>query len=128
MELGFDVASSNDTPTMLTRIEGKLEQLMITLGKLDPLVFKQKAQLKELERRDQEREAKNIRDRAEQEEKTQKAIELAMMPIKRKTGRPLLERMVPLKGQTREKREERARFRQARQAADAEMLYGAIWD
>jgi hypothetical protein len=128
MELGFDVASSNDTTTMLTRIEEKLEQLMMTLGKLDPLVFKQKAQLKELERRDQEREAKNIREKAEQEEKTQRAIELAMMPIKRRTGRPLLERMVPLKGQTREKREESARLRQAREAADAEMLFGAIWE
>jgi hypothetical protein len=127
-KLGFDAASSNDVTTMLTRIEDRLEGLNVALSKLDPQVFKENAQLKEMKRREDEREAKNIREKKEQEEKTQRAIELAMMPIKRRTGRPLLERMVPRKGETREKREEAARQRYARSVADANLLFGPIWD
>jgi hypothetical protein len=126
--LGFDVASSNDTPTMLARIENKMEGVTHQLSLVDPKLLKELAQWKERERREQERTEKNLREKREQEEKTQKAIQLAMMPIKRRTGRPLGERILPKMGESREKREEALRQKLAQQAADADLLYGAIWD
>jgi phage shock protein A len=126
--LGFDAASSNDTTTMLARIESKMEEMTYKLSRVDPKLLKELAQLKELERRNQERTEKNLRDKKEQEEKTQKAIQLAMMPIKRRTGRPLIERTIPRREDSRDKREEALRRKLAQEAADADLLYGAIWD
>jgi hypothetical protein len=126
--LGFDSASRNDTPTMLRRIEGMLEVMSHRLSQLDAKLMKEKTQERELQRRNQERGEKNVRDKKEQEEKMQKAIQLAMMPIKKRTGRPLVERMVPRKGDSREKREEALRQQMAQEAADADLFYGAIWD
>ena len=130
-QLGFDAASSKDTPTMLRRIESKMEEISMKLenvAKTDPALLKELAQKKETERRNQERTEKNIRDKQEQEEKLVKSLQLAMMPVKKRTGRPLVQRTVPRKEQTREKREEELRQRLAQEAADEDLLYGAIWD
>jgi hypothetical protein len=126
--LGFDPASSNDTATMLSRIESKMEEMTDRLSRVDFKFLKELAQQKELQRRNQERTEKNIREKREQEEKTQKAIQLAMMPIKRRVGRPLTERIIPVKGQSRERKEEELRQKAIREAADTDLLYGAIWD
>jgi arsenate reductase-like glutaredoxin family protein len=126
--LGFDAASSNDTPTMLRRIEGKMEEMTYKLSLVDTGRLKELAQLKEIERRNNERAEKNARDKKDQEEKTQKAIQLAMMPIKKRIGRPLIERMMPVKEQSREKREEALRKKLAREEADSDLLFGVIWD
>jgi hypothetical protein len=126
--LGFDQASSNDTVTMLTRIENTMEELTEKLARVEGKVLNERAMEKEDERREQERTEKNLREKRDQEEKTQKALLLAMMPIKRRTERPLMERMVPKKGETREKKEEALRRKQAREEADRNLLYGAIWD
>jgi hypothetical protein len=126
--LGFDVASSGDTPTMLARIENKMEEVTHLLSLVEPKLLKELAQWKELERREQERTEKNLREKREQEEKTQRAIQLAMMPIKRRTGRPLVERVLPKISESRERREEAFRQKLAQEAADADLLYGAIWD
>lgn len=98
------------------------------VAKTDPALLKELAQKKETERRNQERTEKNIRDKQEQEEKLVKSLQLAMMPVKKRTGRPLVQRTVPRKEQTREKREEELRQRLAQEAADEDLLYGAIWD
>lgn len=128
-QLGFDAASSNDTATMLRRIESKMEELTFILSRqVNQDTLKELAQQKELARRNQERTLKNIQQKKEQEEKTQKAIALAMMPIKKRTGRPLMERMVPKKEQSREKREEAMRLKIAQEEADNDLLYGQIWD
>jgi hypothetical protein len=126
--LGFDPASSNDTVTMLTRIENTMEDLTEKLTRVDGKVLNEKAMEKEDERREQERTEKNLPAKKDQEEKTQKSLLLAMMPIKRRTERPLIERMIPKKGETREKKEEALRRKQAREEADRNLLYGAIWD
>jgi prefoldin subunit 5 len=126
--LGFDPASSNDTTTMLTRIENTMEELTEKLAKVEKKMLTEKAMEKEDERREQERTEKNDRAKRDQEEKTQKALQLAMMPIKRRTGRPLNERMIPKTGDSREKKEEALRRKQAREEADRDLLYGAIWD
>ena len=130
-QLGFDAASSKDTPTMLRRIESKMEEMAMKLenvAKTNPTLLKELAQKKETEHRNQERTEKSIREKQEQEEKLVKALQLAMMPVKKRTGRPLVQRTIPFKEQTREKREEELRQRQAQQAADEDLLYGAIWD
>ena len=129
--LGFDAAASNDTSSMLRRIESKMEDMTAKLEKIsktNPALLKELAQKKETERRNQERTEKNIREKMEQEEKTQRAIQLAMMPIKRRTGRPLMERTVPKKQQSREKREEALKRKLDQEKADADLLYGEIWD
>ncbi|KAH0791967.1 coiled-coil domain-containing protein [Histomonas meleagridis] len=127
-ELGFDASSINDTVTMLRRIEEKMEEITKKLSSVDPMVLKKYAQEKEKIRRNQERTEKNIRDKEEQEMKAKRAIELAMKPIKRRNGRPLLERTMPKRQQSREKREERMKQKVAQQKADEELLYGMIWD
>jgi hypothetical protein len=127
-ELGFDSAASNDTATMLTRIENTMEELTQLLVQIDKKVLTDKAMELEEERREEERTQKNARAKRDQEEKTQKAIQNAMMPIKRKTGRPLVARMVPQKQESREKREEIMRQRLAQEAADENLLFGEIWD
>ena len=127
-KLGFENTASPDASSMLKRIEMKMEEVMINLSKLDEAQLKQLTQEKELKRRNEERQQKNEKERKEQEEKTNKALALAMMPIKKKTGRPLVERVIPVKTQSREKLEEEARLRKLQELADAELLYGPIWD
>jgi hypothetical protein len=127
-ELGFEATRSVQTVVMLTRIENVMVELTDKLEQIDIRVLKDLAQEKDLVRRDQERTEKNERDKREQEEKAQHAIQLAMMPIKRRSGRPAIRRMLPLKCEPREKREEAMRQRQTRAAADANLLYGDLWD
>jgi hypothetical protein len=126
-ECGFDTAA-NDTVLMLTRIENLLEGLMKKLEKVNPQLFKEKMAVKAANRREQERTEKNIREKKEQDDKAQKTIQLAMMPIKKRTRRPLMERATPRKGATREKREEAMKLKQQRDAADAALLFGPVWD
>jgi hypothetical protein len=127
-ELGFDPATSKDIPTMLRRIERKMEEMEGKLGGIDSAILREGAQRKEVRRRDDERTEKSAREKKELEEKAQRAIQQAMKPIKRKTGRPLVERIVPPKPETREKREETMRRRQEQERRDADLLYGPVWD
>jgi hypothetical protein len=126
-ECGFDTAATG-TAAMLTRIENLLEDLVKKLEKVDPHLLNEKMEAKAAERREQERTEKNIREKKEQEEKAQKTIQLAMMPIKKRTTRPLIERTAPRKGATREKREEAMRLKQQREQADAALLFGPVLD
>jgi hypothetical protein len=127
-ELGYDAAFSVDRVTMLTRIEKALERLSELVTKIDRKIVKEMTQAKNVERRDMERTEKNARDKREQDEKARRAIQLALMPIKRRTGKAPVRRMLPVKADMREKREEAMRIRQARAAADENLLYGELWD
>jgi alpha-galactosidase/6-phospho-beta-glucosidase family protein len=126
--LGYDVAALNDSVTMLLRIEGMMEEMMRRLSKVDLRLLKEKIYMKEIERQNQERTEKNIRDKKEQEEKTQRAIQNAMMSVKRRTRRPLVARMVPQKKESRKKREEAMRQKLAQAVADEDLLFGEICD
>jgi hypothetical protein len=127
-QLGFDAASVNDTATMLSRIEKTMHDLSESLALVEPVTLRQQALTLESARRDQERTERQIREKKEQEEKTQKALQLAMMPIKARVGRPILERILPKIGDSREKIEEAQRQREAQEAADEDLLGGEIWD
>jgi hypothetical protein len=127
-ELGFGRESSIGTITMLTRIEEKMELLTAQLAARDEQAVKERTHEKALERREEERAAKNAKDKREQDEKAQRAIQLALMPIKRRTGRPPIRRMIPVGLENRDKRDELHRMRQARRVADEKLLYGATDD
>lgn len=127
-KLGFDAAATGDAATMLKRIEGKMEELDRILSTVDQKVVKDLSQEKAHKRRDQERAEKAAKKQHEQEEKTLKALQLATMPINKRTGRPFYERSCPLKTESREKREEKMRLEQAQREADLDLLFGPIWD
>jgi hypothetical protein len=126
-QLGFDSASSN-TSTMLSTIERKMQELSDNLSLLDSSVLKQQTLALDGARRAQERADRNVTEKKQQEEKVQKALQLAMMPTKKRVGRPLMERIIPTMGDSREKMEEEERQRAAQAAADEDLLGGEIWD
>lgn len=126
--LGFDVASSNDISMMLRRIENKMEQLILKLEKAEPSHVRSLALEKERERRDLKRTKDQEEKQMAQAEKVRKAIELANKPIERKLGRPVVERIIPKKGQSRQEEEDRARQEKLEKEADEQLLFGQIWD
>lgn len=127
-QLGYDTTSSCDISLMLRRIESKMEEMIQKLERLDQVVVKTLALEKEYEHREQSRTEAQEKQKLLQAEKVRKAIALANKPIKRKTGRPLIERMLPKKGESRQEEEERARALKAEQEADEKLLFGHIWD
>jgi hypothetical protein len=108
--LGFKVAGTGDLVTMLKRIEDRMEALFAGLAKKDQDLVKSMYVEKLRRRREMERAEKSAKEQREQEEKIQRALQLATMPIHRKTGRPLMPKMLPAKSQTREKLEEKAKI------------------
>jgi hypothetical protein len=128
VKLGYDSGSSVATVTMLTRIENAMQRLTESLGKMDRKLLKERARAKLLERMDLERLEKNARDKKEQDEKAQRAIQHAMMPIKRRSGRPPIGRMLPIHVESRDKLDDVIVRRRARAAANIDLLYGELWD
>jgi hypothetical protein len=98
------------------------------LATMDRRQLSDLAKEKDLERRDQERTEKNAKEDKEQDKKAQHAIQLAMMPIKTRSGRSPVRRMLPFKLENREKGEETLQQQQAQAAADADLFYGELWD
>jgi len=129
--LGFGAVVSSDTELMLRRIEERMREVALRLTDLrasNPALLKELAQAKETKRRDQEREERNARAKKETEDRTQRVIQLALAPIKRRGGRVAVRRTVPWTEGSREKREEEARRRLAQEARDSDLLYGTTWD
>ena len=127
-ELGFKALTSSDPVAMLKRIEERMEALFVALANMDEDVVKDLFASKIHQRRDMERAEKAAKAQREQEEKTQRALQLAQMPIKRKVGRPLYPRTLPMNTASREKREEQMRIEAAEREADQNLLYGPIWE
>jgi hypothetical protein len=113
---------------MLKRIEERMEVLFVELAKINQDIIKEQVASKIRQRRDMERAEKAAKAQREQEEKTQRALQLSQMPIKRKVGRPVYPRTLPMKTQSREKREEQMRIQAAQREADQNLLYGPIWE
>ena len=126
-ELGFEATSKN-VVTMLRRIENKMEDLSEALDKQDRNVVARMFVEKVHKRLEKERAETAARKQKEQEEKALRAFQLATMPIKRRTGRPLVPRVLPEEADTREEREEQMRILAAQKLADKNLLYGPIWD
>jgi hypothetical protein len=127
-QLGFAAASTGETVAVLRRIEGRMDQLFGSLARQNQNVVKELYIEKAHHRRDMERAAKAAQKQKEQEEKTQRALALATMPIKRRTGRPLFPRTLPMKKQSREKLEEQMRIQAKQLESDQDLLFGPIWE
>lgn len=127
-QLGFDSASSNDLVTMLTNIEKKMTTLIAQIEKRDSQMVRQIAAKQEKARRDQLKLRKQEEQKRLQNQKRLKALEEAKKPIFRKTGRPLVMRVQPSTGNTKQELEEIRRRQEAEQQADEELLYGELWD
>ena len=128
-KLGFDSLSlTGDSQSMLKHIEDKMEGLVQSLANMDQKIVQQLLQEKQKRRREQERQEKAAEKQREQDEKTMRALQLATMPIKKKTGRPVIPLMMPFKTESREKREEKMRLEQAQREADQNLLFGPVWD
>jgi hypothetical protein len=105
-----------------------MEALFAGLAKKDQDLVKSMYVEKLHRRREMEKAEKAAKEQREQEEKIQRALQLATMPIHRKTGRPLMPKMLPTKSQTREKLEEKAKIAAAQRESDQNLLYGPIWE
>jgi hypothetical protein len=127
-QLGFDAGASGDTVTMLKRIEDRMEEVFMLLAKRDEGMVKELFKAKLHNRRDHERAEKAAKKQKEQDEKTLRAIQLATMPIVRRTGRPLVPRSLPTQIASRERREEQMRLAAAQREADQNLLFGPVWD
>jgi hypothetical protein len=113
---------------MLKRIEDRMDFLFGELARKDQNVVKELYVEKVHHRRDMERADKGAQKQREQEEKTQRALALATMPIKRRNGRPLVPRTLPMELQSREKMEEQMRVQAAQLESDQNLLFGPIWE
>jgi hypothetical protein len=127
-KLGFDAASSTDVTLMLRRIEGEMEKAIKKLALCNQQDVMKLASKREKERRDDERTRNQELNKLKQQEKAKKALDKANMPIKRRTGRPLNKRTIPVKGEGRESKEEKDRRMKLQEEADQELYYGLIWD
>jgi inorganic pyrophosphatase len=127
-QLGFRELTASDPVAMLKRIEERMEVLFVELAKINQDIIKEQFASKIRQRRDMERAEKAAKAQREQEEKTQRALQLSQMPIKRKVGRPVYPRTLPMKTQSREKREEQMRIQAAQREANQNLLYGPIWE
>lgn len=82
---------------MLHRLETELEALYKQSLQLPEKEIIEKQNAKEKERREKQRIEKQMQQILEQQAKNDAAIARSKMPVKKRTGRPLVERKVPVK-------------------------------
>ena len=82
---------------MLHRLETELEALYKQSLLLPEKEIVEKQNAKEKERREKQRIEKQMQQILEQQAKNDAAIARSKMPVKKRTGRPLVERKVPVK-------------------------------
>ncbi|OHT16169.1 hypothetical protein TRFO_42006 [Tritrichomonas foetus] len=93
----FNETADVNTLTRLERLENELEMLYREMMKIDPDFIKSKQAEKDKKRREEQRKAKAEELQKEQARKHKQALLRAQMPVKRKTGRPVRERTLPIK-------------------------------
>ena len=120
----FDVKSNLSTLTMLEKIENTLESFYSQIQSIDPEALAKHLQKQELERRNELKKEKLAKDEADQKKKAAQTAERANKPIKRKTGRPLNVRVLPIK--SRKLYDEQQK--EIEEKAQDEFLFGEILD
>jgi hypothetical protein len=93
----FSEQSDVNTLARLARLEHELERMYQASARIDPRFVSAKQQAKDKERRDRLRKEKAEKLEADQKKKLEQALERARMPIKRRTGRPPIERTLPIR-------------------------------
>jgi hypothetical protein len=93
----FNEASEVNTLTRLERMENELELMYRFAGAVDPAFIAGKQTETEKARRDVQRREKAEKQERDQKRKLEQALIRAQMPIKRRTGRPVMERTLPIR-------------------------------
>lgn len=93
----FGKATEISPLMMLHRLETELEQLYRKSKQIPEKEILEKQNAKEKERREKQRIEKQMAQIREQQAKNDAAIERSKMPVKQRTGRPLIERTIPVK-------------------------------
>lgn len=111
-----------NTLTMLERIENGLEGMYSTCNGINSTFLYERQSLRDKKRREDQRVAANLKKLEEQRRKAEAALERAKRPIKRKMGRPLRERCLPIKS----RRPVDDKAKQEEERAIEELLFGEI--
>lgn len=106
---------------MLERIENQLEDFYKRIDLVDPHFAHSRQALKDKQRRDKLRREKQERQAAEQRLKMEQAIERANKPIKKKSGRPLMERT------TIKKNEKKTDYKLLREMKEKQRFDGLLY-
>ena len=93
----FHAEANISAMMMLERIENALEGLYEQMEYVDPEFAGAKQKKKDYERAEERRAEESRRKEAEQRMKIEHALERATRPIKKRTGRPIMRRMLPIK-------------------------------
>lgn len=93
----FSKKSDITTLMMLERLENELEKMYRETEYIAPSFIIEKQNLKAKQRREEQRREKQEKQIREQQKKMEAALERSKKPIKRKTGRPLNCRALPMK-------------------------------
>ncbi len=96
--------STLGTLQMLTNIEARLEELLALIDAMPRDEVEAAEKQKEKERRQRVREAKQAQAAAAQEERIQRSIRRSQLPVKQRTGKPVMFRshLVTRKKKTQE--------------------------
>jgi hypothetical protein len=121
----FSEASEVNTLTRLERLEMELETMYRQSGTIDPSFRAMQQTEKDRARRDKQRKEKAEKLEREQKRKLEQALIRAQMPVKRRAGRPVYERTLPIK-KRKDPIDERKKQQEEQQ--QEVFLYGPIPD
>jgi hypothetical protein len=111
---GFDVGSNPTPLSMLTSVEGKLEELLLDIEHMNPDYVIRKEKEKEKERREKVREERLAQQQQQYEMRLQKSMERAQAPVKKKTGKPVMFRSAPIKKKVKKAKRDPKKEQEAR--------------
>jgi hypothetical protein len=123
----FPKDESDASPLVqLGKIEANLEVLHRQLEKIEPGFIREKQIVRDKERREHQRRARQAKQAEDQKLKIAQAMERANKPIKRKEGRPLVRRATPVK--TRKNNDIQFMAMRREQMRIEKVLYGPLFD
>lgn len=99
---GGDLTSNPGSILMLTKLEGKLEDLLAKMARLPPEYVRAKEKELEDERRTQMRDEKLAAEAAEMQRRLENSIRRSQEPAKRRSGKPLMTRSKPVRKKKQE--------------------------
>jgi len=97
IECEFESSSNPSTLTMLTDLEGKLEQLLSEMEMMDPKYVEDAEKAREKDRREKVRLARMEKAKDEYEDRLQRSIDRAAAPVVKKKGKQVMFRSRPFK-------------------------------
>ena len=125
---GFDQSTviGQNSLTMLSMIEGKIEAMTRIVKRFDPSFVSKKLKVINERKRKEQREANQRKKELEQKRKIQQMKERATKPVKKKEGRPLYGKVMIMKVQ---RVDPELKLRELEEKARIEnLLYGDLYD